>query len=216
MTSEVGLNSIPSATGSSAATETSPNSELGQDAFLKLLLTQMENQNPLDPSDPTEFLSQLATFSSLEQMSNISDGIDSLANLQASGLSMQNVNLVGKRVVYESDIAPVRDEEATFRLVASERADRIVVEYDDGGRRLTTELRNVSAGETELRLEDLVGDTVKIRSVKAYVGDNALESTITTQAVGQVDGVSFEGGLPKLMIGSAPQIEPAEVIQILN
>lgn len=55
-------NSSASATGSNA---------LGKDAFLTLLVTQMENQDPTNPTDNTQYISELAQFSSLEQMENL-------------------------------------------------------------------------------------------------------------------------------------------------
>ena len=50
------------------------NDALGKDAFLQLLVTQMKYQDPLDPQDNSEYLSQLAQFSALEQMTNVSKG----------------------------------------------------------------------------------------------------------------------------------------------
>ncbi|MCY8455055.1 flagellar hook assembly protein FlgD, partial [Bacillus spizizenii] len=47
------------------------NSSLGKDEFLKILMTQVQNQDPLNPVDDKEFISQMATFSSLEQMMNM-------------------------------------------------------------------------------------------------------------------------------------------------
>ena len=47
------------------------NSSLGKDEFLKILMTQVQNQDPLNPVDDKEFISQMATFSSLEQMMNL-------------------------------------------------------------------------------------------------------------------------------------------------
>ena len=49
---------------------------LGREDFLKMLIAQLENQDPLDPQDPTEFTAQLATFSSLEQLIEIRAGLD--------------------------------------------------------------------------------------------------------------------------------------------
>lgn len=48
-----------------------PNDTLGQNAFLQLMVTQMQNQDPLSPTDSSQFLSQLAQFTSLEQMTNV-------------------------------------------------------------------------------------------------------------------------------------------------
>lgn len=67
-------------------------SNLDKDAFLQLLVTQMQNQDPLNPSTDTEFVSQLATFSQLEQLQNLS------ANTEKS----HAFSLVGKEVVLTS------------------------------------------------------------------------------------------------------------------
>ena len=60
------------------ATVSSPSSVLGKDDFLKLLVTQLQNQDPLKPMDNTEFISQMAQFSSLEQMQNMNSSMTSL------------------------------------------------------------------------------------------------------------------------------------------
>lgn len=61
---------------------------LGKDAFMTLLVTQMQNQDPLNPSSDTEFISQLAQFSSLEQMENLNT---TLTNQNAFALVGKNV-----------------------------------------------------------------------------------------------------------------------------
>ena len=62
--------------------------DLGKDQFLQLLVTQMQNQNPLEPSSDTEWISQLANFSSLEAMQNMGDTMNGLSAM----------NMVGKYV----------------------------------------------------------------------------------------------------------------------
>ena len=57
---------------------------LGQDAFLKLLVTQLENQDPTSPQDNSQFIAQLATFSSLEKLTEISSQIASLQLMVAN------------------------------------------------------------------------------------------------------------------------------------
>lgn len=70
-------------TSTSSIGSTTSNSSLGKDAFLQLLVTQMKYQDPLNPNTDTEFVAQLATFSQLEQMQNLSQ---TSANSQALGL----------------------------------------------------------------------------------------------------------------------------------
>jgi len=76
-----------STTSATTASATGTNS-LGQDAFLKLLVTQLQHQDPTKPMDNSEFISQLATFSSLEKLSAISTQVSAISQfLVAQGLA---------------------------------------------------------------------------------------------------------------------------------
>lgn len=90
---------------SSGSTTGTKNQALDQDAFLKLLITQLKNQNPLSPQDNTEFVSQLAQFSSLEGISNLNDTVTSLASGMQSSQALQASALVGRTVEVETDKA---------------------------------------------------------------------------------------------------------------
>ena len=69
-------------------------SELNKDTFIKLLVTQMQNQDPLSPMEDREFIAQMAQFSSLEQMQNLNTGMtDSQAKIMEHIRQMNN-NLV--------------------------------------------------------------------------------------------------------------------------
>ncbi len=75
----------------SAASDVPNKSVLGRDDFLKMLLAQLENQDPLDPQDATEFTAQLATFSMLEQLVSIEQGISRLEDLLEDARVMPKV-----------------------------------------------------------------------------------------------------------------------------
>jgi flagellar basal-body rod modification protein FlgD len=73
--------------GATSSTKTDGNS-LGQDAFLKLLVTQLQHQDPSNPMDNSQFITQLATFSSLEKLSAISTQVSAISQLLvAQGLA---------------------------------------------------------------------------------------------------------------------------------
>jgi flagellar basal-body rod modification protein FlgD len=75
-----------------------PNAALSKDDFLKLLVTQLKYQDPLNPLDQNEFLSQTAQFTSLESLQNISQGLDTL-NTNFTGTTLgQAASLLGRTV----------------------------------------------------------------------------------------------------------------------
>ena len=74
---------------------TNESSQLGKDEFLNLLCAQLANQDPLDPMDNTEFISQMAQFSALEQQTNLNDNFQQF--LSGNSIS-QYSSLVGKEV----------------------------------------------------------------------------------------------------------------------
>jgi len=76
---------------------TTGNSTLGKDDFLKLLVTQMQSQDPLSPMDNTQFISQMATFTSLEQTNNMVDLLTQFVNSQTTNLSDQS-QVIGKTI----------------------------------------------------------------------------------------------------------------------
>ena len=84
---------IPGASGASAS------GELGRQDFLTMLIAQLENQDPLNPQEGTEFTAQLAQFSSLEQLLEMRESLDALAAVQTQAQALGTVNLIGKNVL---------------------------------------------------------------------------------------------------------------------
>lgn len=84
---------VGTTTESSAATLTS--SGIGQEDFLKILLTQLSFQDPLKPMDNQEFIAQMAQFTNLEQTKQLTDRVDTLLNIQSA---TQSIGLIGKTV----------------------------------------------------------------------------------------------------------------------
>lgn len=76
-----------------------PNSDLGKDAFLKILITQLSNQDPLDPLKDKDFIAQMAQFSTLEQMTNMNKSIEQMAALNKASA----VSYIGRVIEYTDD-----------------------------------------------------------------------------------------------------------------
>ena len=88
-------NAVNSYNKSIAVNGRTASQELGKDDFLKLLLAQLANQDPTSPMENTQFIAQMAQFSSLEQMTNMSTEFTKLANMLNSS---EAVNVIGKTV----------------------------------------------------------------------------------------------------------------------
>ncbi len=103
-----------------------PGEETNKDLFLKLLVAQMSNQDPLNPQDPTQYVTQLAQFSSLEQMQSLNEGMEYLVGLTNGVLvnsAMSTASaLIGKRI---EAYAPKEDdtEETNNAVKDDEKAD---------------------------------------------------------------------------------------------
>jgi len=92
------VSALGSSTSSTNNLYSSGTQTLGKDDFLKLLVTQLQNQDPLNPTDSTQFVSQLAQFSSLEQLSNVNDNLKTVQLFDQSINNAQAVNFVGKTI----------------------------------------------------------------------------------------------------------------------
>ena len=79
------------------------NNSLGKDEFLKFLVAQLKNQDPMSPMQDADFIAQLAQFSSLEQMSNMATSVEalraSMTMLYSQSLLTQGAALIGKEAV---------------------------------------------------------------------------------------------------------------------
>ncbi len=115
------------------APTTQPSSEVDKDAFLKLLVSQLRNQDPLSPMEGQEFTAELAQFSSLEEMQKLNENIVGLAVLQQSNALMSQLTdsavLIGKEVRY---IHPESGEELSGTVSTVKIQDGIAVLRIDG------------------------------------------------------------------------------------
>lgn len=85
------------------ATETPDNGELGKSEFLELMIAQLNNQNPLEPQDNGQFIAELAQFSIVEGIQNMSSGFEDLAVSYKSSQALQASALVGGAVTIDGN-----------------------------------------------------------------------------------------------------------------
>ena len=76
---------------------------MGKEDFLTLLVAQLQNQDPLNPDDPTEFTSQLAEFSSLEQLFNLNESMENMATAYSNSDKLSTLQTIGNQVIYQDN-----------------------------------------------------------------------------------------------------------------
>jgi flagellar basal-body rod modification protein FlgD len=129
-------------TTTSSTTSSSTSSTLGYDAFLKLLTAQMQNQDPTEPMDSTQFISQLASFSNVEQSVKMNSKLDALvtefALSQADGLIGKTVTsadetVTGKVVsvrIYSDGAQAILEDGTTVNMEAGVKISETTEEAD--------------------------------------------------------------------------------------
>lgn len=132
--------------------------ELGQKAFLELMITQMENQDPLSPQDNSEFIAQLAQFSSVESLDKLNNNFDSFTNNFVANQALQASTLVGRSVTVPTDVAHLSVGNVVNGSVdiPSSSGDVSINIYTEGGELVDQfSLGTQPAGELVLRWDGL-------------------------------------------------------------
>src|SRR5262245_61733142 len=119
--------------GTKAATDTKSNQELGQNEFLKLMMAQMKNQDPMKPTDPTQFLSQLAQFSTVTGIQNMQTSMEDLASSLRSTQVLNGASLVGHDVLAPATTDTIEAGQSVKGAVeAPDGTSQILVTVKDG------------------------------------------------------------------------------------
>jgi len=203
------ISAVGSPTGTSSGQTSEPRS-LGQDVFLKLLVTQLKHQDPLNSMEATEFVSQLAQFSELDEMRKISSGQDSLEKYLASLNNFSALGLLGKQVEFAGDtFSHVADSPSELAFNLGQDASNVQVRVYDGQGRLVATLKhsNLSAGRQSITWngrDDSTGSACPSGTYRFEVSATDAEGnavSATTVGSGTVEQVVFQNGTPYLYIG---------------
>lgn len=186
---------------------------LGQDTFMKLLVAQLQNQNPLKPQDGSEFVAQLAQFSVVEGINDMKSSFSDFSSAYSDTQSLQMANnLVGRSVLVESDKG-ILDDSGSIRgkLSLGQASDQVtVVIYDKSGKEIRTlDLKAQPQGETEFSWDGRLDDgvtmapkgvyTIKARALQNGGGNLALQPKVETPVesvvLGGSNGVQVDLGV---------------------
>ncbi|HEB29240.1 MAG TPA: flagellar hook assembly protein FlgD [Porticoccus sp.] len=197
--------------------------EMGQDVFLKLMVTQMQNQNPLDPQSNSEFVAQLAQFSSVEGLDKLNNTMETFVGSFQSSQALQASSMVGRFVKVDSETSYLGTDglvAGTIDLPQSSDDIRINV-YDDTGQLVAEEiLGSQSAGDVPFVWDGSDGDGNQLPAgyyrfeVLANFGGNTVQ--LGTALSANVDSVSVgANGAISLNVAGVGSVSMSDIKEIL-
>lgn len=109
-------------------------SQLGKDAFMKILVTQLKNQDPLEPLQDREFISQMTQFSNLEQITNLGKSMNSFMEFQLNGAISKHSQLIGQKAYWEQEVDGVKSSGEGVVQAVSMKNGEAFIELDSGAK----------------------------------------------------------------------------------
>ena len=208
------------ASGTTQATQKTGPRELGQDDFLTLLVTQLKNQDPLKPTDNTEFVSQLAQFSQLEQTAKQAQLLQKSLDAQTASLQFTLLPMVGRRISVDRPLTQLENGQASLTYALEKNAARVQITILDQRRQVvrTLDSTGLQAGLNQARWDgkDSQG-AVMPPGVYEYAISAVDHQGASIIAKGRaqltVTGVRMEEGQPKLAVGTIT-VDPLEIVEV--
>jgi flagellar basal-body rod modification protein FlgD len=210
----------PTSGTNSGSAATAASQSLGKNDFLKLLLAQLQNQDPTAPTDNTQFVAQLAQFSSLEQAEQTNSMLESLLVAQASANQTSAASFIGKSVLFKSSGVTLSSSGATVLGTLDANAATVTATIKDstGKTVRTLTLKNQAAGAVSIPWDGKADDGTRLDNGTYTVALEAKDAkgkslTIASQGRAPVTGVDFSTGAARLIVNGSP-INLSDVIEI--
>jgi flagellar basal-body rod modification protein FlgD len=180
-----------------------------QDDFLKLLIAQLQNQDPLQPMDNQQFAAQLATFNSLEQLIGINNKLGGLQSSQGAMNQYNAASLIGKKITTSGNLInlqPSHPAAINYQLQAN--ASKVVANVYDGSGNLVRQINigGQTAGDQTISWDgkDLNGKALPAGNYTFEINAfdlNGKKVPASGRFQGTVTGVRLDGSEPVLEIG---------------
>lgn len=219
---QLGLTS-PAASSVSTTTGAASN-QLGQSDFLKLMTTQLNNQDPTQPMDNSQFLAQIAQFASVTGIQNMQSSIKQLADSLTSNQTMQAASLIGHQVVAAGSNAILGSDGVLAGAidVSQSTSDLVVGIYDSAGQLVRNmDLGTQSKGMLPFSWDGVTSNGDKapsgIYQIKAQANINGTAQAMSTYVASSVDSVMIDPTTQQTMLNtsSGESIKMSDVMQIM-
>lgn len=200
----------PTLTNIPAAAKKTNNSQVDKNEFMTLLVTQLKNQDPLNPMDSQQFAVQLAQFSQLEQLTQINQKLGGDQN-SASSLA----TYLNHEITFNSDGTQVSSGDGgSLKLNLAQAASVVKVALTDstGAVKQVLDLGALSAGKHTVPLRDLTVPNGQYGLVVSALSVGGEQFDPSFAVSGVVSGF-VPGADPKLLVGSK-EVSPSDVVEV--
>jgi flagellar basal-body rod modification protein FlgD len=196
------------ATTSTATSSSLASSSLTSNDFMKLLVNELQNQNPLDPTSTTDFVNQLASYATFDQQQTLNTNLSSLATSFNSLLTLNSSNYIGHAVVAKADSATLQSGQIGFGYSLNSAAKSVTLTVSDSsGNTVWTGSGTTTAGSNSFTWDGKTTDGTQLAdggqyslTVTATDSSRAAISGYTTVS-GTVTAIDSSSGTTMLMIG---------------
>ncbi len=222
MTDISAINGYASSTANPADT-TAASKTLSADmnTFLKLLTTQLKYQDPLDPTDTSEFTSQLVQYSNVEQAIQTNKKLDTLISLNNNNLGAQAVSYIGKVAQVLGDVMPLENgqAQATYTLDKDVMSSTIMVKDSQGNVLYTETGKNVAGTHTfKWDGKDKDGNQLADGAYQIQVNttgnDGGTPASVLTTILGRVTGVASDSNGVYIGLGDSVTANLNDILTI--
>lgn len=192
-----------------------------QDRFLKLLVTQMKNQDPLNPMDNAQVTSQMAQLSTVSGIDKVNSTLKALNDSMAAGQAMSATGMIGHGALVPGSTMTLHQGEAVAGVNLDQGADSLKVLIKDGANNVvrTMQLGAQKAGVVPIAWDgkddngkDMADGAYKI-SAEAIAGDKP--TAVATLSFGMVNGIAPGSGGAKLDMGKLGMFGLSDVKQVM-
>ncbi len=221
MTDISAINGYASSTANSSTSSASKTLSADMNTFLTLLTTQLKYQDPLDPTDTSEFTSQLVQYSNVEQAIQTNAKLDSLIALNNNNLGAQAVSYIGKVAQVLGDVMPLEGgkAQATYTLDKDVNSCTIMVK-DSSGNIVYTETGNKVSGTHNFKWDgkDKDGNQLKDGAYQIVVSTNVASgetnANVITTVLGKVTGVASDSNGVYIGLGDSVTANLSDILTI--
>jgi flagellar basal-body rod modification protein FlgD len=210
-------------TALSALTNVGGTKPMDRTAFLKLLVEQLKNQDPLKPQDNTAFVAQLAQFSSLEQSMGINDRLDMLAAQNAGMANANAVGLVGSQATVRGNLVTVDGTGSgvpvAFSLSAKTNVTTVTIRDQNGNAVRTLDIGPRDAGLAKIQWDGR-NEAGIIQPPGTYQISVQAENEVGTpvsvsqETTGTITQVAFDKGYPVLTLDNGIAVPVSDLLKV--